>query len=62
MQDPANFGLAKSFLTQGWASGFDMSTTEGVQAWTDTYNAGLPLVAPRSLDEVPRAGSNTTVG
>jgi hypothetical protein len=43
MQNPANFGLAKAFLTHGLASGFDMTTPEGMQAWTETYNAGLRM-------------------
>ncbi|MBV9322878.1 MAG: hypothetical protein JO352_03700 [Chloroflexi bacterium] len=59
MQDPANFGLAKAFVMQGWASGFDMSTPEGMQAWADTYNAGLRINAPRPVEEVPRASSTT---
>jgi hypothetical protein len=59
MQDPANFGLAKAFVMQGWASGFDMTTPEGMQAWAETYNAGLRINAPRPLEEVPRASSTT---
>ena len=47
MQNPANFGLAKAFLTQGLAYGFDMTTPEGMQAWTETYNAGLRMNAER---------------
>ena len=35
MQNPANFGLAKAFLAQGLAHGFDMATPEGIQAWTE---------------------------
>jgi len=55
MQNPANFGLAKAFLAQGLAHGFDMATPEGIQAWMDTYNAGLAGVgAERSL-ALPRA-------
>ena len=55
MHNPANFGLAKAFLAQGLAHGFDMATPGGIQAWTDTYNAGLvgvgaerPLAPPRA--------------
>ena len=54
MQNPANFGLAKAFLAQGLAHGFDMATPEGIQAWTETYNAGLRVDAERPL-AVPRA-------
>ena len=53
MQNPANFGLAKAFLAQGLAHGFDMSTPEGVQAWMETYNTGLRANAERPL-AVPR--------
>jgi hypothetical protein len=60
MQDPANFGLAKAFVMQGQAYGFDMTTPEGMQAWAETFNAGLRTVAPRPLDEVPRASRSTT--
>jgi hypothetical protein len=60
MQNPANFGLAKAFVMQGLASGFDMSTSEGMQAWADTYNAGLRRETPRPLDEAPRASSSAT--
>jgi hypothetical protein len=60
MQDPANFGLAKMFVMQGAASGFDMSTSEGMQAWADTYNASLRRETLRPLDEVPRANSSPT--
>ena len=54
MQNPANFGLAKAFLAQGLAHGFDMATPEGIQAWTETYNAGLRVDAERPL-ALPRA-------
>jgi hypothetical protein len=57
MHDPANFGLAKAFLAQGQASGFDMTTPEGMQAWAETYNAGLRVDAER-LPAVP--GARTT--
>ncbi|MBV9175242.1 MAG: hypothetical protein JOZ81_34740 [Chloroflexi bacterium] len=60
MQDPANFGLAKAFVMQGWASGFDMTTSDGMQAWAETYNAGVRIDRQRTLDEVPRATSSPT--
>jgi hypothetical protein len=43
MQNPVNFGLAKAFLAQGRAYGFDVSTPEGMEAWAETYNAGLQV-------------------
>jgi hypothetical protein len=57
MQDPANFGLAKAFVMQGQAFGFDMTSPEGLQAWAETYNAGLRTAEPRPLDEA-RASSS----
>jgi hypothetical protein len=53
LQNPAKFGLAKAFVMQGLACGFDVATPEGMQAWAETYNAGLacgtepPLALPR---------------
>ena len=41
MNDPSNFGMGKSFFMMGRAAGFDMTTREGMEAFTHTYNAGL---------------------
>ena len=41
MSDPANFGIAKSFVTMGMHRGFDMSSEEGINAWMATYNAEI---------------------
>ena len=41
MSDPANFGIAKSFVTMGVQRGFDMSSEEGINAWMATYNAEI---------------------
>jgi hypothetical protein len=41
MSNPANFGIAKSFVMMGRDSGFDMSTEEGVRSWMGIYNAGI---------------------
>lgn len=38
MNDPANFGIAKSFLMAGQAAGFDMTTQAGVEAFQQQYN------------------------
>jgi len=40
MNDPANFGMAKSFFAMGHAAGFDMTTREGLNAFMLAYNAG----------------------
>lgn len=44
LQEPANFGMAKSFVLLGKEAGFDMESPEGMRAWVDAYNA---TVAPR---------------
>ncbi len=41
MSDPANFGIAKSFVTMGMQRGFDMSSEEGINAWMAKYNAEI---------------------
>ena len=41
MSDPANFGIAKSFVTMGMQRGFDMSSEEGINKWMATYNAEI---------------------
>ncbi len=52
MGNPSNFGIAKSMVMMGKARGFDMTSQEDLDAWTQTYNAelaagtGLPLPLP----------------
>ena len=41
MSDPANFGMAKSFVMMGMERGFDMTTEEGINEWMTTYNAEI---------------------
>ncbi len=41
MNDPANFGMAKSFFTIGQAAGFDMTTQAGLNAFMLAYNSSL---------------------
>lgn len=41
MNDPANFGMAKSFFTMGQAAGFDMTSEEGMHAFAAAYNASV---------------------
>ncbi len=41
MSNPANFGMAKSFVMMGKQRGFDMTTEEGINEWMKTYNAEL---------------------
>ncbi len=48
MNDPANFGIAKSFIMMGMARGYDMSSEEGINTWMNTYNAEIATgVGPR---------------
>ncbi|PSN11481.1 hypothetical protein C7293_24140 [filamentous cyanobacterium CCT1] len=46
MFDPDRGGIAKSFLTQGMAAGFDMTTQEGLDAFRQEYNRNLPAQPP----------------
>jgi hypothetical protein len=39
MSNPANFGIAKSFVMMGMERGFDMSSEEGINEWMANYNA-----------------------
>ncbi len=43
LQEPTNFGMAKSFVLMGKEAGFDMESPEGMRAWVEAYNA---TVAP----------------
>jgi hypothetical protein len=52
LADPRNFGMAKSFFTQGQAAGFDMTTERGLQEFMALYNAsrmGMPMPPPGML-------------
>jgi hypothetical protein len=65
MSNPANFGIAKSFVMMGSERGFDMSTDEGVHEWMTIYNAEvaagkgkrIPSPFEKSVDAEPAAGS-----
>jgi hypothetical protein len=63
MNDPANFGMAKSFFMMGQAAGFDMTREEDTEAFMLAYNAGVmgrraepkhPVPVPHVLDSPPR--------
>src|SRR5438270_11726475 len=47
MSNPANFGIAKSFVMMGQERGFDMTSEEDMNAWMATYNADLATGGPR---------------
>lgn len=67
MNDPANFGMAKSFVTAGQNAGYDMTTPEGMEAFRRYYNAnlsqpgagGLGLSAPEGLSHLMPDRSTT---
>ncbi len=56
LQEPANFGMAKSFVLMGKEAGFDMESPEGMQAWVEAYNA---TVAPTLAAASGHAGPPT---
>ncbi|NJP10632.1 MAG: plasmid pRiA4b ORF-3 family protein [Leptolyngbyaceae cyanobacterium RU_5_1] len=41
MNDPSQFGIAKSFFSAGMAAGFDMTSEAGLQAFQTQYNQGI---------------------
>jgi hypothetical protein len=49
MDDPANFGMAKSLVMMGLERGFDMSSQEGMNEWMATYNAELAVGTGRPI-------------
>ena len=58
--NPANFGIAKSFVMMGLERGFDLSSEEGINRWMETYNselaagAGLRIPLPGERSESAR--------
>jgi hypothetical protein len=49
LQEPTNFGMAKSFVLMGQEAGFDMESPEGMRAWVEAYNATVaPTLAAAS--------------
>ena len=54
LQEPANFGMAKSFVLMGQEAGFDMESPEGMRAWVQAYNATVaPTMAAASRHQGP---------
>jgi hypothetical protein len=54
MREPANFGMAKSFVMLGKQAGFDMESPESMQAWVKAYNATVaPPMAAASRHRGP---------
>ncbi len=60
LSNPANFGIAKSFMMMGLERGFDLSSEEGINRWMETYNnelaagTGLPIPLPDERSESAR--------
>jgi hypothetical protein len=60
LQEPANFGLAKSFVLLGKEAGFDMESPEGMRAWVDAYNATLAPIKPAPTKKKGRRATKGT--
>ena len=52
MQNPAKFGMAKSFFNLGSARGLDMTNPAELQAFTAAYNAELPHSSEPEPDDL----------
>jgi hypothetical protein len=50
LANPANFGMAKSFIMQGMQAGYDMTTQEGLDAFMAAYNSKLRETGPAPPD------------
>jgi hypothetical protein len=57
MGNPANFGMAKSFFTQGMARGYDLTEEDSATAWMSEFNSlredELKAMLPGSLAAHP---------
>jgi len=56
LANPANWGMAKSFVMQGFEEGYDMTTQEGSNAFMEEYNRRLqsgPLPGPLDVPPLP---------
>jgi hypothetical protein len=53
LANPANYGMAKSFFMRGIQAGFDMTTKEGIDAFTAAYNSSLAGGAREIEDILP---------
>ena len=59
LSDQSNFGMAKSIFSAGNASGFDMSTQEGVDSFVAAYNAKLRQTTESPEVPPPHVGPST---
>lgn len=55
MNDPSNFGMAKSIFMMGQEAGFDMTTRDGSDAFMLAYNTqlGQQLPSGTAMPESP---------
>lgn len=65
MNDPANFGMAKSFLAAGRAAGFDMTKEEDLLKFQLIHNSTIaqrasPLPPVEHLEYLPHIASHPT--
>jgi len=60
MENPANFGMAKSFVMMGMQRGFDMTSQKGIDQWMATYNAELRAgtATPVCLPALPEVSTH----
>ncbi|HEY7158720.1 MAG TPA: hypothetical protein VH575_32550 [Gemmataceae bacterium] len=52
LANPANYGMAKSLFMRGIQAGFDMTTKEGIDAFTAAYNSSLPGGGGGEIDDI----------
>jgi hypothetical protein len=52
LANPANYGMAKSFIMGGMQAGFDMSTQKGIDEFTAAYNSSLPGGGGEEIDDI----------
>ncbi|MEL6929579.1 MAG: plasmid pRiA4b ORF-3 family protein [Cyanobacteria bacterium J06600_6] len=61
MNDPNNFGIAKSFLMSGMAAGFDMTSEAGIKKFQQQYNQELASSDDLDLQDINGLIGNLTV-
>jgi len=49
LEDPSNFGMAKSFVMMGRTRGFRVGSEEGLREWSDAFNTGASAGGLRTL-------------
>ncbi len=58
LEDPSNFGMAKSFVMMGRSRGFRVDSEEGLRGWSEVYNAERTASsALRALPDRRKEGS-----